>query len=329
MTIDRRDFMLAATIAAGSAALAPALRIATAQAAPAKKAASSKQSPGYYRTKVGAVTVTTILDGSMQMPNELFDRANPEMIKEARDAYFLSQEGPFPAYINSFLIESGPKKILIDTGAQGYTPTVGRTKKTLELLGIAPGDIDEIILTHVHPDHANGLLDEKGGIAFKNAALKVCETDVNFWYDNAQMAKMAEKKGAFESARHNLDPYKKSGQLHTFKFDADLGNGLASVALPGHTPGHSGVMVADGKQQLLIWGDIVHNAFLQFDHPEQSLSFDIDEDAAQATREKIFDRVATDRLRFAGMHLPFTAIGHLSRRGKGYAFIPQHWEADI
>lgn len=326
MTIDRRDFMIGAGIAVGGAALAPAMGImSSAHAATAPQG----QAPGYYRTKVGGITVTTILDGSMEMANDLFTKAQPEMIEAARAQYFLPKDGPFPAYINAFLIQSGGKNILIDTGAQGFGPTMGRTKGTLSAIGIAPEAIDEIILTHAHPDHANGLLNEQGGIAFKNAVLKVCEADVNFWYDDAAMAKYAAKKMMFDTARKNLGPYKESGQLQTFKFDADLGRGLSSVGLPGHTPGHTGVMVADGKEQLLIWGDIVHNAFLQFDHPEQTLAYDLDEHVAAATRKKIFDRVAADRLRIAGMHLPFNAIGHLAKRGDGYHFVPQRWEADI
>jgi glyoxylase-like metal-dependent hydrolase (beta-lactamase superfamily II) len=328
MTIDRRDFMMGAVVAAGGAVLAPAMStISSAHAQPA--APSKAQAPGWYRTKVGDITVTTILDGSMEMPNDLFTQASPEMIKDAREQYFLPKDGPFPAYINAFLIQTGGKNILIDTGAQGFGPTMGRTKGTLAALGVGADAVDEIILSHAHPDHANGLLDEKGGIAFKNAALKICETDVNFWYDDAAMAKYEAKKMMFDTARKNLGPYKASGQLKTFKFDSDLGNGLSSVALPGHTPGHTGVMVSQGKEQLLIWGDIVHNAFLQFDHPEQTLAYDLDAETAAATRAKIFDRVATDRLRIAGMHLPFNAIGHLAKRGGGYHFVPQRWEADI
>ncbi len=329
MSFDRRNFMIGSAVIAGAAALSswvkPSLAGTDSMAVPKE----SKQAPGYYRTKVGNITVTTILDGAMQMPNEIFINATPEIIKESRNRHFIPQDGPYPAYINSFLIETGDKKILIDTGAKNYIPTTGHTMGILNMLGVSPLQIDEIILTHAHPDHANGLLDDAGGIAFPKSVVKVCTPEVDFWFSDDQMAKFADKKGLFDSARTNLTPYKTSGQLQTYKPDADLGNGLSSVALPGHTPGHSGVMVSDGTAQLLIWGDIVHNAFLQFDYPEQSLSFDTDADAARATRAKIFDRTATDRLRIAGMHLPMGAIGHLAKRGNGYDFVPQWWETNI
>lgn len=326
MAFDRRNFMLGSAVLAGAGMLSSLITPSSARAAAPKP---SNQNPGYYKTKVGGMTVTTIVDGSMQMPNEIFTDVSQERIKASRDKYFISQEGPYPAYINAFLIQSGGKNILIDTGAKSYLPTTGLTEGTLASLGITSDHIDEIILTHAHPDHANGLLNSAGGIAYKKAVVKVCEDEVNFWFDDAKMASMPGNKGAFETARKDLGPYKESGQLQTYKFDADLGNGLSSVALPGHTPGHSGVMVSDGNEQLLIWGDIVHNAFLQFDHPDQTLAFDIDEAKARETRRKLFDRVATDRLRIGGMHLPMNALGHLAKRGEGYEFVPQRWEVTI
>lgn len=327
MTFDRRNFMIGAGMVAGGALLAPVVGLSSAHAAPAPKAQG--QAPAYYRTKVGAITVTTILDGSMTFADELFDDAKQDMLDQARRDYFIKPGKSFPGFINVYLVETNGKRILIDTGARGYGPTMGKMKGTLALLGITPDMIDEVILTHAHPDHTNGLLDDQGKATFAKSKIRICDTELNFWFDDAKEAQFSQKKQLFDFARKNLGPYKTSGQIETYKFDADLGGGLSSVALPGHTPGHSGVRISDGSDQLLIWADIVHNAFLQFDHPEQSLSFDTDEDQARATRKKIFDQVASDRLRIGGMHLPFTAIGHLAKKSEGYAFVPQPWEADI
>lgn len=328
MTIDRRDFLSATALAIGSTALLPMLGTTAASAKPATEPKSG-QVPSYYKTKVGSAIVTAMLDGNGEFGNELFTKADEDMLERAKADYFLTRGKPFPSFVNTYLVQTGGKNILIDTGAQGFAPTMGHTKPLLKTIADGADRIDEIILTHGHPDHINGLLDDKGGIAFKKAVVKISEPELAFWYDDAQMANAGGKKGMFEGARKTLDPYKKSGQLQTYKFDGDLGHGLASVALPGHTPGHSGVMVADGGEQLLIWADIVHNAYLQFDYPEQTLSFDTDEEQARKTRLKILDRVAGEKLRIGGMHLPFTALGHVAKRGKAYAFVPQRWEGEI
>lgn len=329
MTFDRRNFMIGSGMLAGGAILAPVMGFSSAQAAsPAVK--SDKQSPAYYRTKVGDAIVTTICDGTMTFPDEIFAGAKPETLDKARRDYFIKNEKSLPGFINTYLVETGGKRILIDTGARGYAPTTGLTKDTLALMGVTPDMIDEVILTHAHPDHTNGLLDNDGNPTFAKSKIRICDLELNFWFDDAKEVQYSQKKQLFEFARNNLGPYKTSGQLETYKFDSDLGNGLSSVALPGHTPGHSGVRVSNGKEQLLIWADIVHNAYIQFDHPEQGLSFDTDMDQARATRKKIFDQVATDRIRVGGMHLPFTALGHLTRKdGGAYTFVPQIYEPVI
>lgn len=192
--------------------------------------------------------------------------------------------------------------------------------------GIALSQVDEIILTHAHPDHANGLLTDTGARAFANAVLRIAEEELDFWFDDANEARFSDRKALFTGARKNIGPYRESGQVQVFKRGADLGGGLSSLALPGHTPGHSGVRISNSTEQFVIWGDLVHAAALQFSHPEVSIGFDIDPDQARATRLKAFDEFATDRIRIAGMHLPFPGIGHLARRGSGYAFVPQLWE---
>ena len=98
--------------------------------------------------------------------------------------------------------------------------------------------------------------------------------------------------------------------------------GVSAVALAGHTPGHTGWLVHSRDDSVLIWGDVVHLAAVQVPHPEAALVFDVDPDAARATRARIFDRVAAERLRVAGAHLDFPGFGHIVRHGAGYRFEP-------
>lgn len=321
--IDRRNFIIGAgAVAAGSALLQGGLSIKTAQAAP-----SGSQVPGYYRTKVGNITVTSLLDGGMQLPQEILTGATPEDIAAAKEKNFISDGTTFPAYLNAFLINTGSRLILVDTGGAGYGPALGNLVSNLAAAGVTPDDIDDVILTHAHPDHASGLLDSGGMRVFKKANLRISKPELEFWYDTSK--ENGKTKDIFAGARHNLDAYRNSGQIETFSMGATLGNGIDSVALPGHTPGHSGIRITDGNDQLLIWADLVHIPAIQFDNPSQTLAFDVDEDLARKTRLSAFDEIATDKIRIAGMHLCFPGIGHLAKRGTGYEFVPQIFETAV
>lgn len=326
--VDRRNFMIGSGIVAGSILLKPALEIGTAQAGGPK----GSQAPAYYRTNVGSIQVTALLDGTTEFSDDLFTGVggNAATLRAAKERNFLDPSKGFPGYVNGFLVNTGSKLVLIDTGARGAMATAGNLVDVLSKAGVSPDQIDDVIITHAHPDHVGGLLDEAGMPVFKKARVRISREDLAFWYSDEQKAKMAEKAQMFDLAQKFLRPYKDSEQLETFVLGKEgIVTGLSSVALPGHTPGHSGIRVSDGADQLLIWADIVHVPALQFESPDQSIGFDIDPEMARETRKKIFDEVATDRIRVAGMHLCFPGIGHVAKRGAGYEFVEQVFETNV
>lgn len=148
-----------------------------------------------------------------------------------------------------------------------------------------------------------GLLDDKGGRAYPRSTLRLSEEELAFWFSDEKKAAYPDKAMMFDLARKNIGLYKDAGAVETFKLGADLGGGIHSLALPGIRR-HTGLRISDGKEQFLIWADLVHVPALQFAHPEISIAFDIDPEQARATRTKIFAEVQADRLRgVAGMHL--------------------------
>ena len=140
------------------------------------------------------------------------------------------------------------------------------------------------------------------------------ENEPKHWFDDAKMAGATEraKKLYFQAAREQTAPYKDRWRL--FK-QGEVFPGVTAIPRPGHTPGHTTFMVSSGKEQLLIWGDTVHVPEVQTARPEVCMEFDTDADGAAASRRKVFDMVASDRLLVTGMHLHFPGFAHLVRRG--------------
>lgn len=309
-------------MAAGVIAAAPYI---TSKAMAAQPVSSTKNA-GFYRTKVGDIEVISLLDGGMTLSDSLMVNTNAGEIRQSKKDNVIRTDSDFPAFVNAFVINTGKKITMVDTGAKGMAESLGHVSDNLLAAGLSGDMIDEIIITHAHPDHTNGLVDANGGMMFPNAKIKISAAELAFWFSDENMNAMVDKKQMFELARKNLGPYQSRKNIETFQSNTDFGGGISAVDLAGHTPGHSGVRISNGKEQILIWGDIVHVPALQFAHPKAGIAFDVDVQKAQKTRLKIFDEVEADKIRVAGMHLSFPGLGHLVKRGAGYDFVPQIWE---
>jgi glyoxylase-like metal-dependent hydrolase (beta-lactamase superfamily II) len=317
--VTRRSFSLAAlagTLLSGMPALAKAPLVGA-------------QVPGVYRLKVGALEVTVLGDGWLPIGTELFagDRAGAERLLEAA---FLPKTATATA-VNEWLVNTGDKLILIDAGTSNVVaPTLGRLPRSLAAAGIDRASIDAVILTHMHLDHGAGLLTPDKKVAFVNATIYVNADEYGFWTSEEVSGKAPDgMKPLFDIARAAIKPYADAGRVQTYRNGAALVPGITSVVAPGHTVGHSMLRVSSAGSDLLIWGDIVHNAALQFPEPERSIAFDTDQAMAIATRKRVFDMAATDRLTVAGAHLPFPGLGHVAKASTGYAYLPLQWGADL
>jgi glyoxylase-like metal-dependent hydrolase (beta-lactamase superfamily II) len=230
--------------------------------------------------------------------------------------------------VNCYLIHSAGRLALIETGSGDYLmPTAGKLQANLKEAGIDPAAIETVILTHMHPDHSAGLTNPKTGEKlFPNAELVVHENEPRHWQDDVAMSRAAERarKLYFACAREQMAPY--HNVMRTYTGSVDVFPGVTSMPFHGHTPGHSGYMIASGKHSLLIWGDIVHVPEIQVPRPEVTIEFDTDPHAAAATRRRVFDMVATDRQLIAGMHVHFPGFAHVVKHGDSYAMVPEPWD---
>ena len=194
----------------------------------------------------------------------------------------------------------------------------------------SPATVDIVILTHMHPDHVAGLLTTDKKVAFPNATVHVHEADYQFWASIETAAKAPDDfKPFFEIARNAIRPYADAGKVLMFKDGNEVVPGFSAILAPGHTVGHTMLRLSSRGSDLLVWGDIVHNAALQFPEPDRAISFDTDQAMAISSRQRVFDMAATDRLMIAGAHLPFPGLGHVAKASTGYTYVPTPWNEDL
>jgi glyoxylase-like metal-dependent hydrolase (beta-lactamase superfamily II) len=268
--------------------------------------------------QIGEIAVTALSDGVLAAPLDVvlgMDTAETARLagKQPGDS--------LPIAVNAFLLERAGKYALVDTGSgNSMGPTLGRLPDALRAAGVAPERIATIFLTHLHPDHSNGLVDDAGAAVFPNAEVVLHETEAKFWLNRD------EASGETERIRRNIAkaavttaPYRE--RMRTVR-EGEGAPGVSAVLLAGHTPGHTGWLIQSGRDGLLIWGDLVHFASIQIARPDTGLVYDVDPQAACATRRRMFDRVAADQLAVAGAHLDFPGFGAIVRKGSGFGFEP-------
>jgi glyoxylase-like metal-dependent hydrolase (beta-lactamase superfamily II) len=159
--------------------------------------------------------------------------------------------------------------------------------------------------------------------------VRVNKRDTDYWLSEANMqAAPADAKRFFQAATVSLTPYMRAGKLVVFEDDTDLVPGVRAQAAYGHTPGHTMYLVESKNQKLLLWGDIVHVAAVQFEHPSVTIGYDVD--AAEAEREHLlqFVEAAQNGYLIGGAHISFPGLGHVRRDGeRTYTYVPLNYSA--
>lgn len=215
---------------------------------------------------------------------------------------------------------------MIDTGAGAlFGPTLGKLAANLKASGYQPEQVDEIYITHMHPDHVGGLA--AGDVAvFPHAIVRIDRADTEYWLSPIELDQSSgQQRGFFQGAQASLAPYVKSGQLKPFSGDAELSPGIRSYASPGHTPGHDSYIVESKGQKLMLLGDLVHVAAVQFADPGVTIGFDSDGAAAMAQRKTVFADAARQGYLIGAAHLQFPGLGHIRADGKAYEYVPVNY----
>lgn len=303
-------------------ALAAALLFGGAAAAHAAAPMAKTSAPGYYRMMLGDFEVTALSDGTHAMDvNQLLDQSQAQTIQQALKA--ADQPAVYEWSFNGFLVNTGSKLVLIDTGAgSAMGSDLGKLAARIKAAGYAPEQVDEIYITHMHPDHVGGLAAD-GKPVFPKAIVRAGKADADYWLSQAKRDKApAEARELFDTAQKALAPYVKSGHFKPIAADGELVPGIRATNLGGHTPGHTGYVVESKGQKLLAWGDTLHVQTVQFAHPEVVIKFDTDNGSAEKVRERVLADAAKNGYLIAGAHLSFPGIGHVAADGAGYRWLP-------
>ncbi len=268
-----------------------------------------------HKKMIGDIEVVPVSDGLLNVSLEPFvGIAHEECARLSGHPI----KGPIPIAVNAYLVKFNGKLALVDAGSSNTMgPTLGKLPENLRAIGVAPEQIDYILLTHIHPDHSNGLVDENGAAAYPNAEVIVSDADAAFFLDRDPEIETDFRQRVMRAARRAFAPYGERTRRIT---DGEIFTGISAHPQPGHTLGHTGWLIASRNDALLIWGDIVHVSGVQFARPDAALTFDLDPQAAGKSRKRVFDWVATDRIRVAGAHLDLPSFGYVSPKGSGYTF---------
>jgi glyoxylase-like metal-dependent hydrolase (beta-lactamase superfamily II) len=281
-----------------------------------------------YRFKVGAFECIVVSDGTFAYPHPaqiFFANAPQERLEQVLREHSLDPEqweeyvSPYP----SLVIDTGQHRVLVDTGADGMAPTTGKLIPNLQAEGIAPEDIDTVILTHGHPDHIGGNLDSEGKPAFPNARYVVWKEEWEFWNSEPDLAQMKVdeqmKQLLLTFARNNLPPIQ--GQLDLVDQETEIVPGIRTIPAAGHTPGHMAVAISSGDEQLLLIADAALHP-IHLEQPDWYSVFDLAPEQVLVSKRRLVERATAEKALVQAFHFPFPGLGHVIPKGEAWQWQP-------
>jgi glyoxylase-like metal-dependent hydrolase (beta-lactamase superfamily II) len=290
--------------------------------------------PGHYKIKIGSLEVYVLLDGTLTFPTQAYGINVPlERIGTLLEANYLPVGPTISNALNGLLIKSPQGIVLVDagTGGKGGPADGGRLVQNLAALGIAPQDVNVVIMSHLHPDHIGGLF--MGGAATVSSQLvfrKAEHVITRREWDTLQnpspgaLARPAQVKPFFDTVLRSCATALE-GKVRFVAPGDQIIPGVEIVDAPGHTLGHLAVRISSGNDQMIHLVDTVVHHILGF-QPDLRLLFDEDPVGAAATRAKLFDQITTDRTLVVGYHFPWPGLAHIRKTATGYEYVPAVWD---
>jgi len=298
---------------------------------PAKQPTNSRS--GLYRVDCGEEKIWIIFDHSIwgEPIQQYAVGVSDAAIAELMGVHFLPSNR-LQLASSPLLLRWRDEHVLVDTGIGTLFPGMaGLLQERLAALNVRPADIRAVLMTHLHVDHVGGAFDPQSGQSlFPNAQFFVSEPEIEFWSQSQpdlgdiQDVPPELINLTIQCAQQALSILGK--QIKPFKSGVELLPGINGIALPGHTPGHTGFSLKSGDEELLAVGDSTHDPILHLAHPEWTSMGDSMRAKAVETRRNLLAKLAHDRIRFHAYHFPFPGIGRVRPIADGgYEFVPERW----
>ncbi len=272
----------------------------------------------FVHFKLGAFACTSLLDGYVDYTlQNMYANVPRAQVEAALRQHGLPVEFVTTPYTYLF-VDTGQNRVLVDMGAGDLDPDTGNLVHSMRAAGIEPTSIDAVFITHAHPDHIGGALDEQGRPIYTNARYYIWGDEWNFWFSDLATAKIT--PFFVDVARKRLEPLK--DRMVLVEKEGEALPGVQVIFAPGHTPGHMVVTFESQGKKLFYIGDTVLQP-LHLEHTDWLPVYDILPEKAALSKARIFNLAVDEHAMVIGQHFaPFPSLGAVTRQAGGWLWKP-------
>jgi glyoxylase-like metal-dependent hydrolase (beta-lactamase superfamily II) len=271
----------------------------------------------FHRFTIGTMKATIVSDGPLLLhaPEKIFLGPGQEALANSLTEAGLPTDR-VRVEQNCLLLETAGKKVLFDNGLGSeklYGPDSGVLLDSLREAGVAPSEIDAVVLTHGHSDHCWGTMADDGTPNFPNATLYLSQEELDFWTSDQPVARSAR---SVAGVKKHILPLRE--RIRLLRDEEEFLPGIQALFTPGHTPGHMAFLFEGGW---CLTGDVAFHDPISYSFPEAESVYDTDRDLAVRTRKRLLDRLVAERLSIVGYHHPWPGLGRLERVSGRFRFL--------